>query len=512
MTYVRTALDYLDATADRLPDKAAFADDGAAFTFGELRRAACAVGTAVCRLTNGVIRRPVAILADRTAITVAGYLGAMEAGCMAVPLDGKMPLVRLTDILARIRPAVIFCQSKNEKISADLSSYAPVMRLEDVIGGEIDETALHNARERLLDVDPAYMIFTSGSTGTPKGIPVPHRALIDFTEWMAEACGVTENDVLGNQAPFFFDLSVKDLFQTIRSGATCRILSKNCFLFPKILMKTIREAGITCLIWATSAFRMTAESGILEAEQPDTVKKIILGGEALLATHLNRWKKALPDCRFINLYGPTEVTVDCTMYEIDRDFADGEPIPIGKACRNMEVLLLDEAGRPVPDGEPGEISVRGIGLALGYYGDPEKTAASFIQNPLCPDWPDRLYKTGDIGRIGPDGNLYFLARRDDQIKHGGYRIELGEIETALSAIGGIRGAMCFFDAENDKIVAAVETSRTPAELAADVKERVPKYMAPNEWLILGRMPQTANGKIDRAAIKERYFHEQHGEN
>lgn len=511
MFYLRTALDYLDLTADRLPEKIAFSDGETAFTFDGLRQAACAAGTAIRRI-SGRLRSPVAILTDRTAISVAGYLGAMEAGCMAVPLDGKMPSDRLTEILRRISPAVIFCQAKNAKRAAEFEDIAPVLMLEDVIGGEIDAAELKDAREHVLDVDPAYMIFTSGSTGKPKGIPVSHRSLIDFTEWMAEACGVTESDVLGNQAPFFFDLSVKDLFQTIRNGATCHILPKKCFLFPKILIDTLRDSGVTCLIWATSAFRMTAESGILEADRPDTVKKIILGGEALQAKHLNRWKRAIPDCRFINLYGPTEVTVDCTIYEIDRDFEDGEPIPIGKACRNMEVLLLDDDGRPVPDGEPGEISVRGIGLALGYYGDAEKTKTSFVQNPLCPEWQDRLYKTGDIGRIGPDGNLYFLARRDDQIKHGGYRIELGEIETALSAIEGVAGAMCFFDEANDKIIAAVQTGLTPADLASEIKNKVPRYMVPNDWRILERLPLTPNGKIDRNLIKESYFNEQRVKN
>ncbi len=448
-----------------------------------------------------------AILADRNVMTLVGYFAAMEAGGFAMPLDPKMPDARLRRILERISPAAILCRAADESSARALDA-GPVLCLEESMENQPDPALLAGARERVIDLDPAYLIMTSGSTGEPKGIPVSHRSIIDFTEWMAEYCGVTEDDVLGNQAPFFFDLSLKDVFQTVRNGATCRILPKRCFLFPKLLISELREHHVTCLVWATSAFRMTAESGIFEVEAPECVSKVILGGEALQAKHLNRWRRAIPACRFINLYGPTEVTVDCTAYRIERTFEDQEKIPIGRACRNMEILLLDEELRPVKEGEAGEICVRGAGLALGYYGDPGRTAEAFIQNPLNPDWHDRLYRTGDIGKIGPDGELYYLSRKDGQIKHGGYRIELGEIETAISAIRDVRAAVCFFDAENDRIVAAAETSLTAAELDEEVGNIVPKYMKPGAWRVYSRLPMTPNGKIDRTAVREQYFHEQ----
>jgi len=254
-------------------------------------------------------------------------------------------------------------------------------------------------------------------------------------------------------------------------------------------------------------FRLTAESEIFEKKNLPGLRHVILGGEALQAKHLNLWKKAAPVCEFINLYGPTEVTVDCTAYKIDREYADGEPVPIGKACRNMEVFLLDEDLMPVPDGEPGEICVRGIGLALGYYGDHEKTAAAFVQNPMNTAYPDRLYRTGDIAKVGEDGNLYYLSRRDGQIKHMGYRIELGEIETALNALDGVRDCACFFDGDSDLIVACLLTDLTEADISGGVKNRLPKYMMPNVWRMYKRFPTTANGKIDRPGLKEEYFRE-----
>ena len=497
--------EYLANSAVRLPDKTAFADDSRSFSFAELKSCADSVGTAVsehCRARDMVI-----VLADRSAVTVAGMMGVLAAGCCYVPLDPRMPEDRMNDILARVKPALLLYTEHDRKIAAKYGECVPLLSVEEAEMSAAHEELLMSRREKVLDIDPAYMIFTSGSTGVPKGIPVSHRSVMDFTDWMSDYCGIDETWTLGNQAPFFFDLSVKDLYQTLARGCTTYVLPKKLFSFPTLLVDYLNERSITGLIWATSAFRLTAESGIFEKKNLPGVKHVILGGEALQAKHLNLWKKAAPDCEFINLYGPTEVTVDCTAYKIDRDFADGEPVPIGKACRNMEVFLLDEDLKPVSDGEPGEICVRGIGLALGYYGDPDKTAAAFVQNPMNTAYPDRLYRTGDIAKVGEDGNLYYLSRRDGQIKHMGYRIELGEIETALNALSGVRDCACFFDSDDDLIVACLLTELTEAEVTAGVKNRLPKYMMPNVWRMYKRFSATANGKIDRPGLKEEYFRE-----
>ena len=497
--------EYLARSAVRLPEKTAFADDSRSFSFGELKKAADCIGTAVARSCG--VRDMVIVLADRSAVTVAGLLGVLAAGCCYVPLDPRMPEDRMGDILAKVKPSLLLYTEHDRKIAAKYGDLVQVLSVEEAELTAADEPLLKSRREKVLDIDPAYMIFTSGSTGVPKGIPVSHRSVMDFTDWMSQFCGIDETWILGNQAPFFFDLSVKDLYQTLSRGCTTYVLPKKLFSFPTLLVDYLSERGITGLIWATSAFRLTAESGIFEKKTLPALRHVILGGEALQAKHLNLWKKAAPDCEFTNLYGPTEVTVDCTAYKIDREFADGEPVPIGKACRNMEIFLLDEDLKPVPDGEPGEICVRGIGLALGYYGDPEKTAAAFVQNPMNPAYPDRLYRTGDIAKIGDDGNLYYLSRRDGQIKHMGYRIELGEIETALNALEGVRDCACFFDTEEDLIVACLLTDLTESDVTSGVKNRLPKYMMPNVWRMYKRFPTTANGKIDRPGLKEDYFRE-----
>ena len=207
---ILNALEYLENTAARLPDKLSFADEKRGYTFAELNSSARAVGTYLCENNVG-IRERVAVLVDRTAITLVGFFGALEAGCAYVPVDVKMPQDRMNDILSEVKPAAILYAEKDSKIADGISSFAPTVCIEEAEKTEINDTVLAGRREKVLDIDPAYMIFTSGSTGKPKGILISHRSLIDFTEWMAEFCGITEENTMGNQAPFYFDLSVKDI-------------------------------------------------------------------------------------------------------------------------------------------------------------------------------------------------------------------------------------------------------------------------------------------------------------
>ena len=501
---MKNALEYLEQSARRLPDKTAFADEEEALTFRRLWERSLALGTLLARRT-GAVNRPVAVLSDRTAESVAALQGVLASGNYYVPLDNRMPPPRLEAILSRLKPAAVLYGRGDEKLAASLSGWNPLSFAEGWAETG-DEELLAERRRRVLDIDPAYVIFTSGSTGIPKGIVISHRSLIDFTEWMADFCGIREDDVLGNQAPFHFDLSVKDLYLTLKCGATAEILPKKLFLFPLPLLQYMDEHRVTALIWATSAFHLVANSGALEKCAPACLRLAALGGEALQARQLNRWRAALPGMEFINLYGPTEVTVDCTACRLDRPYADDEPIPIGTACANMEVQLLDEQLRPVADGQPGEICVRGIGLARGYFGDWDKTRAAFVQNPANPDYPDLLYRTGDLAVRGKDGLLYFSARRDGQIKHMGYRIELGEIETALSALPEVDMAVCLYDAPREKILCVYAGDPDFNAIARQLRARLPKYMQPNVYHWMDKLPMNANGKIDRPALKERYLH------
>ncbi|MCL2402195.1 MAG: amino acid adenylation domain-containing protein [Oscillospiraceae bacterium] len=496
-------LEYLLSSSARFPDKLAFTDENEALTFSELNSHANALGTHIARQVE-TANRPVAVLVERSAATIATFMGVLCSGNYYVPIESQMPVKRIQDILQQLQPLAVIYTEDTKKTALALSGFC-LISAEVGFQTQPDDNLIESRISRTLDVDPAYIMYTSGSTGVPKGIVISHRSVIDFVDWMADTLDYTADDVMASQVPFFFDPSVKDIYLTMKCSATTHIIPKKLFMFPMPLLEFIAEKKATALNWSTAAFHMVANSKALEKFAPDTVKKVVIGGETMYAKQLNIWRKALPNACYVNAYGPAEVTVDCTYYVIDREFEDHEAIPIGIECRNKEVLLLDENLNPVPVGEIGEIFVRGGGLALGYYGDTEKTDAAFIQNPHCPWYRDILYRTGDIGVMHDDGLITFLTRQDGQIKHSGYRIELGEIETALSALPQMREFACFFDKSHDKIICAYSGEVDNVGIIGALRDRLPKYMYPNIFLKMDNLPRTPNGKIDRVKLKEDYF-------
>jgi len=507
ITLQKNALEYLQSSAARFPDKIAFQDSAEALTFAQLNYRGQALATYIAGKTDK-INRPIAVLVERTAASLAAFVAVLYSGNYYVPIDSQMPTERLKSILTRLNPLFIIHSNKTCDLAEQLTF--PTISAEAGFSSTPDYEITKLRTGKVLDIDPVYVIFTSGSTGTPKGIVISHRSLIDFTDWMADSFAFSEKDILANQAPYFFDLSVKDIYLTLKCATTTHIIPKKLFMTPLSLMQFIDDVKATSLVWATAAFHMLANSGALEKCAPQSLNKIILGGEAMYAKQLNIWRRALPNINYVNLYGPTEVTVDCTYYKIDRPYHDDEAIPIGIPCENKEVMLLDEALKPVPLGQPGEICVRGTGLAHGYYGDPEKTAAVFIQNPFNPYYPDIIYRTGDIGVLNEEGLIVFASRRDDQIKHMGYRIELGEIEATLSSLPELRELACFFDEERDKIICAYAGDMDANDIIASIRELLPKYMFPNIFRKMEALPRNPNGKIDRVKLKEEYFYESNG--
>jgi non-ribosomal peptide synthetase component F len=278
------------------------------------------------------------------------------------------------------------------------------------------------------------------------------------------------------------------------------------FSLPKQLVTFLNEKQITCIDWVPSALCMIVNFRTFEKVIPENLRKVMFLGEVMPTKQYNMWKKYLPDVHYANLYGPTEATGDCTYYKIDREFADDEPIPIGHACNNTEVFLLDENDQLVGTaGAVGELCVRGCSLALGYYNNEEKTNAVFTRNPLQKNYYEKIYRTGDLARYNSYGELVFVSRKDSQIKHMGHRIELGEIESAIMSVDSVMANCCLFDPKASRIMAFYVGEISKDDLIRELKEKLPNYMMPAAYYQLDELPVNLNGKTDRVYLTKTYI-------
>jgi amino acid adenylation domain-containing protein len=367
----------------------------------------------------------------------------------------------------------------------------------------IDDEALAAIRDRQLDTDPIYIVFTSGSTGIPKGVVACHRSVIDYIENLSDVLGFNEDTRFANQTPLYFDACLKELYPTLKFGATTYIVPKSLFMFPIKLVEFLNEYKINTVCWVVSALTMISSFKTFDKVVPQYLHTIAFGSEVFPIKQFNIWKETLPNAKFTNLYGPTECTGMCCYYNVNRDFALDEVMPVGRPFHNTEILLLNEKNERAKAGEVGEICVRGTSLTLGYYHNFEKTNEAFVQNPLNDRYPELIYRTGDLGKYNEFGELVFVSRKDYQIKHMGHRIELGEIEVNVNMLDGISTSCCVYQKEKGKIVLFYVGEMEVKDLVSTLKDKLPRYMIPNRVEKLDTMPLTANGKLDRVTLSKR---------
>ncbi len=449
----------------------------------------------------------VGICADRSIDLVAGILGIIKSGSAYVPLDASYPPERIEYMVRESGITTLLIQENFRNIF----KIAPAKLIS--LDSEWKDFEMHSAENpatKLLPENLAYVLFTSGSTGMPKGVAMVHRALVNLITWQKNLTGLGTPSRTLQFAPISFDVSFQELFTTFTTGGTLVMITDEMRLNAIRLLEFINENTIERLFLPFIALQHLTEVADNSKIWPVSLRDVITAGEQLQITrHIASFFTNLPECKLHNHYGPTETHV-ITSYVMEGPASGWLPLPpIGKPISNTHIYLLDENMLPVPHGEQGEIYSGGTALARGYINRPELTAERFLNNPFSDKENDFIYKTGDIGRYLPDGNIEYLGRADNQVKVRGYRIELGEVEVALSKIPGIAhvAVMVREDEPGDKrLVAYLVAEKNSSVAVAGVRKHVagvlPDYMMPSSFVFIGELPKTQSGKIDRKSLPE----------
>lgn len=499
--FYKSVLEILEKTEKKYSNKAAFGDEIEDITFSELVSGAKSVGSYLAEKIEPC--SPVVFCLEKSTKAITGMLGAIYARGFYSLLDIRHPAQRMESILSVLEATIIITDAKHYDLAKSLNFNGEIVKIEDILEFPINDKKLTEIRKEAQDIDPLYVNFTSGSTGIPKGVTVCHRSVIEFTKYFADIFKINDTDVIGNQAPFDFDVSIKDIYSGLLTGAKVQLIPRAYFSNPMKLMDYLVDNNVTVLIWAVSAMCFVSIMNGFGYKVPSTIKKVMFSGELMPMKQLKIWQKYLPDAMYVNLYGPTEITCNCTYHILDRDYEDTEILPIGIPFPNEKVFLLDEDNKLVKEpNKEGEICISGTALALGYYNDPEKTNQVFVQNPLNKRYNELIYRTGDLGKYDESGLLYYTSRKDFQIKHLGHRIELGEIEVTTMAREGVSRACCLYDSVKKKIIMFYTGEKDKKELLKELKVILPPFMLPNTINKLEEMPLNKNGKIDRNVLKE----------
>lgn len=481
-----------------------------------LRSMGCMPGDRVCLLLPKSIDAIVAVQA------------VLKVGAIYVPLDPDSPAVRLAHIVRACRPrAILSCRKTGRTLGelfSHLSENLPLVGyLEEKApaGGEGGFTVAFTGSDvrgmsaepdphRSAGDDAAHILFTSGSTGLPKGVVITHANVDSFIEWAGRYFSIGPHDRLSQHPPLHFDLSTFDIFGAFSAGAELHLVPPSLSLRADMLAGFIRDSELTQWFSVPSALGYMARFDVVGKGDFPTLKRLLWCGEVLRTPTLIYYMRRLPHVQFTNLYGPTEATIASSHFTVSAcPENENEEIPIGRPCAGEDLIVLDTEMKQPERGTVGDLYIAGAGLSPGYWEDPEKTRGAFLDADVI-GRHGRIYKTGDLARIGEDGLVYFVGRADTQIKHRGYRIELAEIEKALCSLPGL--AECAVVAidiegfEGTRICCAYEpvqaADTSASKLRSALATKLPGYMLPSMWMAFDRLPRNRNGKIDRKRLRE----------
>jgi amino acid adenylation domain-containing protein len=517
----RLLQDWTTEQATRTPDSTAVVCGASRMSYGELD----ASSNRLARLLKDVgCRRGdrVALLMPKSLMAIVGLLAIYKADAIYVPLDPASPASRLNKILDSCENHLVLAAGSALPVLDEILQ--DEQRRQRLSIGWLDgprpaDTRLNVAFTRAaLDGysaapiayqnqahDPAHILFTSGSTGTPKGVVITHEGVMQIVRWARQYFEWGPSDRISGHPPLHFDMSFLDIFGAAASGAELHLVRPELNTLPNQIAEFIRSSALTQWFSVPSLLTYMSKFDVVQHDDFPSLRRVLWAGDVLPTPTLIYWMKRLPHTSFTNLYGPTETTVVSSYYTVPCCPDDPRaPIPIGSACGGEELLVLDESMRPVAPGGTGMLYIGGGGVARGYWRDPARTAAAFVSHPQAPS--QRIYKTGDLAKIGADGQVYFLGRGDSQIKSRGYRIELGEIEAAMSAIAGVEEcavvALNRGGFEGAVICCAYAgAGLTPTAVRHELSRLIPGYMLPSCWISLDRLPMNANGKVDRPHLK-----------
>ncbi len=517
---MQSVLEYLYEAARIRPERKVLGMEDESWTYDELlsyvKRAAAEIRR---RLPKGCAQKPVPVFANQCPETVALFLSVAESGNVYVPLDPDWQPEKLSMVLADTEADLVLGGEQNLGALKQCGWNGSFATGKELTAATLTDAA--SAGREITASDPLYIIYTSGSTGKPKGVLKSHGAVISFVEAYCRKFDFSENEVIGNQTPFFFDASAKDIYLMLKIAATLEIVPAQLFTSPPLLMQYLDEKRVSFISWVPSALSVVCKLNGFDERvvRPKSLSKVFFVGEVMPMKYLNEWRAAFPQALFVNLYGQSEIAGVCLTYEVEGTFEDSATLPMGKPLDHCGVYLVrknengNAAGQDAEDlsgliiteaGQEGEIYLVSDALALEYYKDPEKTAKAFRMVNFG-SGPVRAFKTGDNAYFDRNGDYHFSARDDQQIKHMGHRIELGEIEAAALALPELSGVCCLYNDKKQKITLFATLAEGvecgPRDIQRILFSRLSKYMVPGKVILLDKIPVNANGKTDRVYLK-----------